>query len=253
MNDNDGFSHEHDESAEQHGDTWVAGSESVAVPGDEATDLGSSEGASGWGHGTEHTTEAGETDGGRAWDAPNEEAGTEGEAGTTEGGAFGDHEGHTEGDTEGSAFGDHEGDPAVHDADALDGTATTHDDAVADHDTVTDEAPATDTSTITDNGAPPAADTAGEQIEHLIDPAESDRFHAAWREIQSGFVDDPRDAVHQASTLAEEVLNALSTALKSRVQAVEEGWQGGDGAADTERLRIALRGYRALLDQVLAG
>lgn len=105
----------------------------------------------------------------------------------------------------------------------------------------------------TGSGASPAAGTTGEQIDHLIDPAESERFHASWREIQSSFVDDPRGAVHQASTLAEEVLNALSTALKARVRAVEDGWQGGDEQADTERLRIALRGYRALLDQVLAG
>lgn len=87
-------------------------------------------------------------------------------------------------------------------------------------------------------------------IERLIDSGEADRFQERWHDIKASFVDDPRAAVQQASALSEEVMTALTTALERRRENLEEHWQGG-GEGDTERLRIALRGYRSLMDHIL--
>ncbi|GII77014.1 hypothetical protein Sru01_19960 [Sphaerisporangium rufum] len=68
-----------------------------------------------------------------------------------------------------------------------------------------------------------------------------------WREVQAGFVDDPRDAVQQADRLVEEAVAALT----ARRQALADRWNKADDN-DTEQLRLALRDYRSML-QELAG
>ncbi|GII86215.1 hypothetical protein Ssi03_42050 [Sphaerisporangium siamense] len=71
-------------------------------------------------------------------------------------------------------------------------------------------------------------------------------FLGRWREVQAGFVDDPRDAVERADRLVEEAVDALTTRRKN----LADRWKnGGDG--DTERLRLALRDYRSLLEELV--
>jgi hypothetical protein len=88
-------------------------------------------------------------------------------------------------------------------------------------------------------------------VEHLIDPDEADRFDGRWRDVKAVFVDDPSDALRQASALSEEVVAELTTALRRAQENMDEAWQEGE-TRDTERMRIALRGYGSLLDRVLA-
>ncbi|MEU8267773.1 hypothetical protein AB0B89_11445 [Sphaerisporangium sp. NPDC049002] len=71
-------------------------------------------------------------------------------------------------------------------------------------------------------------------------------FQQRWREVQAGFVDDPRDAVERADQLVEEAV----TALTSRRQGLVDRWKNSD-QGDTEQLRLALRDYRSLLEELV--
>ncbi|WP_051712412.1 hypothetical protein [Spirillospora albida] len=101
-------------------------------------------------------------------------------------------------------------------------------------------------------GHGPAADSARRGLpERLLDPSDSERFRQRWREVQSGFVDDPAEAVRRADELAGEVTDALGRAVAAHRRALSEApAPGRDERPDTERLRLALRGYRDLLDRV---
>lgn len=96
----------------------------------------------------------------------------------------------------------------------------------------------------------PAPSSAGAP-EKLLDPAESERFRERWREVQSAFVDDPGESVRKADDLASEAVDALGRAIAGHRRALSDG-TGGREHADTERLRLALRGYRDLLDRIFA-
>lgn len=85
----------------------------------------------------------------------------------------------------------------------------------------------------------------------LFDPAESERFRERWREVQSAFVDDPGEAVRAADALTSEAVDALGRAIAEQRRTLSEG-AGKRENADTERLRLALRGYRDLLDRIFA-
>ena len=71
-------------------------------------------------------------------------------------------------------------------------------------------------------------------------------YQQRWREVQAGFVDDPRDAVERADQLVEEAVTALTT----RRQALTDRWKNSD-QGDTEQLRLALREYRSLLEELV--
>jgi len=85
----------------------------------------------------------------------------------------------------------------------------------------------------------------------LFDEADTDRFRARWREVQSGFVDDPKNAVQDADLLVAELMQELASAFSQRKRVLEDQWREGTDA-ETEDLRLALRGYRSFFDQLLA-
>nr|WP_191910052.1 hypothetical protein [Microbispora cellulosiformans] len=72
-----------------------------------------------------------------------------------------------------------------------------------------------------------------------------DALEGRWREIKSGFVDDPRQSVEQADALVEEALSAFT----SRREALLGQWKDNE-RGDTEALRLALHEYRTLLAQL---
>jgi hypothetical protein len=80
------------------------------------------------------------------------------------------------------------------------------------------------------------------------DPAQ---VQARWRDLQVSFVDDPGEAVRRADALVGEVVEALTSSLTSRTNALREHWKDAE-AADTERLRLSLRDYRSVLERLLA-
>jgi hypothetical protein len=76
-----------------------------------------------------------------------------------------------------------------------------------------------------------------------------EQLHERWAVIQSTFVDDPRGSVTSAAALVNEVIDTVVASAKQRENGLRGGWER-DGV-DTEGLRNALRGYRALLDQLV--
>jgi len=91
------------------------------------------------------------------------------------------------------------------------------------------------------NQAPVAART------RLFEDQDVTRFREQWRELQAGFVDEPRGAVREADTLVSQMMDSLTAQLAEQKRAL----QGESDAVDTEQLRVALQRYRSLFDQML--
>lgn len=92
-------------------------------------------------------------------------------------------------------------------------------------------------------GAPPRVDGAVDKLQQRLQ-------HAV-----GGFVDEPRHAVEEADEVLGEATERLVEELRSRRDQLRADWRAGgrngneDG--DTEKLRLALRGYRDLVDRLL--
>jgi hypothetical protein len=101
-----------------------------------------------------------------------------------------------------------------------------------------------------------------------LDDGERHRFRESWNEIQRGFVDDPRQALHSADLLVAEVMRArgypvdddfdrraddLSVDHPRVVQHYREARRVRDagGEVDTENRRTAITSYRSLIDALL--
>jgi hypothetical protein len=76
-------------------------------------------------------------------------------------------------------------------------------------------------------------------------------FRSRWNEIQTGFVDDPRQAVEQADSLVAEVMKRLAETFAQERSRLEQQWDRGD-QADTENLRMALQRYRSFFSRLLS-
>jgi hypothetical protein len=107
--------------------------------------------------------------------------------------------------------------------------------------------------------------------------SETDELHASWQRIQGAFIDDPREAVADAAGLIEHVGQLLAAALRQRQQQLRALWDrdgmpdgvdyadsgspaatvssgedrpAADGGPDTEQLRLLIRRYRALFNEL---
>ena len=76
-------------------------------------------------------------------------------------------------------------------------------------------------------------------------------YRTRWSAIQTGFVDEPRNAVEQADSLVAEVMQRLAKSFADERGTLEGQWSRGEDV-DTEALRVALRRYRAFFDRLLA-
>jgi hypothetical protein len=72
-----------------------------------------------------------------------------------------------------------------------------------------------------------------------------------WREIQSTFVDDPRNAVSEAHALVSGVIDRVVQQLQDQRSQLERGWSSNDNTS-TEDLRRGLQGYREFLGRLLS-
>lgn len=85
----------------------------------------------------------------------------------------------------------------------------------------------------------------------LFGEEETRAFKSRWDEIQTRFVDEPRDAVQQADALVSETTQRLNTVFADERTRLEREWsQKGD--VSTEDLRQALRRYRSFFERLLA-
>ncbi|MGZ4146291.1 MAG: hypothetical protein ACXVPL_01160 [Actinomycetota bacterium] len=102
----------------------------------------------------------------------------------------------------------------------------------------------------TGNGATkPTAGSAGER-EQLLDHDRAASFRGRWDDIQTNFVDRPRESVEQADRLVLEVVQQVQARFTLARERLESQWSDGGGAS-TEDLRQALRRYREFFDRLL--
>lgn len=71
-----------------------------------------------------------------------------------------------------------------------------------------------------------------------------------WDEVQSGFVDDPRDCVQKADGLVSDVVDRITTGFSEARSRLEEQWARGEEGS-TEDLRLALKRYREFFQRLL--
>jgi hypothetical protein len=110
-----------------------------------------------------------------------------------------------------------------------------------------------------DEAATPAAPAAGEQPGRengrgdapLLPEEQGAQLRAQWREVQTRFVDDPREAVAAADRLVAELMQTLASGFAERRRVLEEQWQRGEDVG-TEDLRVVLQQYRGFFDRLLS-
>ncbi|MFE3451802.1 hypothetical protein ACFXJ8_23050 [Nonomuraea sp. NPDC059194] len=75
---------------------------------------------------------------------------------------------------------------------------------------------------------------------------DAEQLRDRWREVQGGFVDEPRQSVERADALVGELLSTLT----SEADQLRDRWRNSS-ESDTEQLRNAMREYHSMLDQLL--
>jgi hypothetical protein len=95
-------------------------------------------------------------------------------------------------------------------------------------------------------------DGADETLAPLFTPEAARDFRASWDAVQIGFVDDPQRAVRQADELVRQMLQNLSQTFSDERAGLDAGGGGVADAASTEKLRVALRRYRAFMQRLLS-
>jgi len=76
-------------------------------------------------------------------------------------------------------------------------------------------------------------------------------LRSRWDTIQTGFVDEPRNAVQQADELVALAIKHLAESFTDQRNQLERQWDRG-GDVSTEDLRIGLQRYRAFFHRLLS-
>lgn len=85
----------------------------------------------------------------------------------------------------------------------------------------------------------------------LFSNDDATRFHERWQDIQTGFVDEPRQAVEQADALVAELMKRLAGVFAEERSNLEAQWGQGQDVG-TEELRVALQRYRSFFQRLLS-
>jgi hypothetical protein len=80
----------------------------------------------------------------------------------------------------------------------------------------------------------------------LFSESEMGKFRSQWINIQTCFVDEPRETVKDADQLVAAVMQQLAEAFANERSGLEKQWDRGDNVS-TEDLRVALQRYRPSL------
>jgi hypothetical protein len=84
----------------------------------------------------------------------------------------------------------------------------------------------------------------------LFDDSELQSFRARWDQVQSEFVDEPRESVQKADDLVSDLVERLTSGFAETRSGLEDQWNKGEDAS-TEHLRIAFTRYRAFFQRLL--
>jgi hypothetical protein len=77
-------------------------------------------------------------------------------------------------------------------------------------------------------------------------------FRARWDAVQIGFVDDPKQAVREADELVRQMLQNLAQTFSDERAGLDAQGDGAAESGSTEKLRLALRRYRAFMQRLLS-
>jgi hypothetical protein len=102
-------------------------------------------------------------------------------------------------------------------------------------------------------GVAELANTTGGAVEvtPLFPSNELRELQSRWDRIQTGFVDQPRNAVNEADALVSSAMQRLTELFTAERSQLEKQWDSGDSVS-TENLRIAFQRYRSFFRRVLA-
>jgi hypothetical protein len=98
---------------------------------------------------------------------------------------------------------------------------------------------------------PARPQTADSNSSVLFEEGEISRLRSRWADIQSAFVDEPRQAVKEADGLVVDLTTRLTEMFAGERAALERQWDRNNDVT-TEDLRIALKRYHAFFDRLLA-
>jgi hypothetical protein len=105
------------------------------------------------------------------------------------------------------------------------------------------------TGDLDDQPAAPVAAESSDQM--LFRDSELSDLRARWTDVQSAFVDDPRDCVQKADGLVADVVEKVTSGFSGARSHLEEQWGRGEDVS-TEDLRLALKRYREFFERLLA-
>jgi len=76
-------------------------------------------------------------------------------------------------------------------------------------------------------------------------------FRNRWRDIQTGFVDEPRSAVEQADQLVAQLMQRLAQSFSEQRSNLEKQWEASEKVS-TEELRVGFTRYRSFFERLLS-
>ena len=85
----------------------------------------------------------------------------------------------------------------------------------------------------------------------LLDTGDAEGFRARWTDVQTAFVDSPRQSVEQADALVAEVMQHLANTFAAERSSLERQWDHGDDVP-TDELRTAFQRYRSFFERLLS-
>jgi hypothetical protein len=94
-------------------------------------------------------------------------------------------------------------------------------------------------------------ETGSAEVGSLLPQADETDLRARWEEIQTRFVDDPRQAVEDADALVAGVMKRLAEGFAQAREQLEGQWSRGEDVG-TEDLRVALQRYRSFFQRLLS-
>jgi hypothetical protein len=98
----------------------------------------------------------------------------------------------------------------------------------------------------------PGSQGEGGAVDNLLLPADQRRlFTAEWSDIQTHFVDQPRQSVEQADALVVDIMQRVTAGFSQERERLEAQWDQGQDVS-TEELRVALTRYRSFFERLIS-
>jgi hypothetical protein len=102
----------------------------------------------------------------------------------------------------------------------------------------------------TEEHIPESQPSTEKELVPLLEENEAEKYRSHWLDIQTEFVDNPRNSVEKADELVVRVINSITENFASERTSLEDQWNRGKEAS-TEDLRIAMKRYRSFFNRLL--